>query len=441
MQATISGQESSRVKVVVDLEESEVADAIERAAVSLASQVNVKGFRKGKVPKSVLVAHLGGPAVLRSEAIREAIPAFYARAVDETGIDPISEPDVTVVRGEDDGPVTFEVDVEVRPEPALEGYGALSVTLPSPHVTDAEIDALIDRYRETDATLGAVDRPIVTGDVVSLDLRAERADGGEPLSVSDYMYTVGSNALAPGADELLLGLRAGEDLTLPGAAESGVGTYQVHLGQVNERIMPDLTDAWVQDNTEWSSVEEMRDGLLLQVRRRKILETRLAERDAALVRLGELVNPEVVPEVLVTRETNERLHDLGHRLADQKIELADFLRATNQTPDGLLAALREEAARAVRIDLALRALVRAEGLAATDEEVDEELASTAAAMATPAEALRRDLSESGRTGAFRAEVSKNKAVQWLREHVTYVDPEGVIIDLARLDDGDEPTDA
>ena len=449
MQATISGQESNRVKVVVDLEESEVDQAIDHAAVSLASQVNVKGFRRGKVPKNVLVAHLGGPGVLRAEAIREAVPTFYARAVDETGIDPIGEPEVNVVRGEDSGPVSFEVDVEVRPEPEIHGYQGLQVTLPSPHVSDTEIEALIDRYRETDATLAPVDRPIVNGDVVTLDLRVDRPDGDEPLTMSDYMYTVGSNALLPGADEQILGLRAGEDLTLEGPVGSATGTYHVHLSQVQERVMPELTDAWVQENTEWPSVEEMRDGLLLQVRRRKILETRLAERDAALLALGELVDEGVVPEVLATHEPNERLHDLGHRLADQKLELNDFLRATNQTPDGLLAALRTEAVRAVRIDLALRALVRAESLEATDAEVDEELASTAEAMATSAESLRTDLHESGRMSAFRAEVAKNKAARWLRDHVTYVDPEGVAIDLSRLgdgdddgdDDGDEPADA
>ncbi len=441
MQATITGQESNRVKVVVALEESEVDQAIDRAAVSLATQVNVKGFRRGKVPKNVLVAHLGGPAVLRAEAIREAVPTFYARAVDETGIDPIGEPDVNVVEGEDSGPVRFEVDVEVRPEPEIHGYEGLQVTLPSPHVSDTEIEALIDRYRETDATLAPVDRPIVNGDVVTMDLRVDRPEGDEPLTMNDYMYTVGSNALLPGADEQILGLRAGEDLSLEGPVGSATGTYHVHLSQVQERVMPDLTDDWVQENTEWPSVAEMRDGLVLQVRRRKILETRLAERDAALLALGELVGEDVVPEVLATRETNERLHDLGHRLADQKLELNDFLRATNQTPDGLLAALRTEAVRAVRIDLALRALVRAESLEPTDAEVDEELVSTAEAMATSADSLRTDLHESGRMSAFRAEVAKNKAGQWLRDHVTYVDPEGVAIDLSRLGDDDEPADA
>jgi trigger factor len=164
----------------------------------------------------------------------------------------------------------------------------------------------------------------------------------------------------------------------------------------------------------------------------RVAEAQRTQRDSVLVALSDLVSADVVPDSLVQDETNERLHDLGHRLEQQKLNLETFLQVTNQSSDQLLETLRADAVRAVRIDLALRALVKAENLEPSDDEVEEELASTAAAMKVPVERLRTNLRDTGRVVNFRAEVAKMKASRWLNEHVTYVDPEGVTIDPALL---------
>jgi trigger factor len=206
--------------------------------------------------------------------------------------------------------------------------------------------------------------------------------------------------------------------------------------------LPELNDEWVQENTEWQSEEEMRDAIFDQMRRRRVVEAQMSQRDAVLVALSNLVSEDVVPAALVDDETNERLHDLGHRLEQQKLNLETFLQVTNQNADQLLETLRADALRAVRIDLALRALVRQEGLEPTDEEIDEELATTAAAMKTTPENLRTNLRDTGRVITFRSEVAKMKASRWLNDHVTYVDPEGVEIDRTLLQtDQSEDLDA
>jgi trigger factor len=213
----------------------------------------------------------------------------------------------------------------------------------------------------------------------------------------------------------------------------------MQLKQVKERVLPELTDEWVEENTEWKSVEEMREVILTQMRQRKVVEAQLSQRDAMLVALGDLVSADLVPEVLVDSETNERLHDLGHRLSEQKMNLEMFLQVTNQSPDQLLATLREDAVRAVRIDLAMRALVRAEHLEPSQEEIDEELETTAKAMNVEADVLRENLRNSGRVMSFHAEVAKMKASRWLSENVTFVDPDGVEIDreLLRADQSEQ----
>ncbi len=442
MRATATSLENNRVKLSVEVDEDEMSTAIDRAAKSLASQISVKGFRKGKVPKSVLIAHLGGPAALRSEAIRDAVPDFYAKAVADTAIDPIADPSITVTAGEEEGNLQFDAEVEVRPEVEISGYGDLRVTLPSPQVTDVEVDAQIDRFRETDATLSDVDRPIVTGDLVTMDVTvSEVGSDAEPLSMSDYMYTVGSGTIIEGVDELILGLRAGEDLVLNGSPAAGqTATYQLRLKQVQERILPELTDAWVEESTEWATVTEMRDQLIEQMRSMKVTEAQFVQRDASLVALSELVAEDLVPEALVNSEVNERLHDLGHRLDNQKMSLETFLQVTNQTPDTLLDSLRADARRAVRVDLALRALARAEGLQPSDEEIEEELARTAESLGVAADVLRQNLHDTGRSVAFAAEVAKMKASRWLLDNVTYVDALGVVIDRELLR-AEPPADA
>jgi trigger factor len=426
--------DNNRIKLIVELDDSEMDQALDAAAASLAKQVSVKGFRKGKVPKNVLVAHIGGLEVLRSEAIRESMPDFYARAIADTLIDPIGQPEINITGGEQEGALTFEAEVEVRPVVTISGQRDLRVTIPSPNVNDDEIEAQINRYRETDATLEDVDRPIVTGDLVTMNVRVQQiATDVEPLEMSDFMYTVGSGTITEGVDELILGLRAGEELKLNGNVGEGVvATYELKLKQVKERILPELTDEWVQENTEWSSDQEMRDAIVNQMRRMKIVEAQMSQRDATLVALGELVDADVVPEVLVDAETNERLHDLGHRLSQQQMTLEMFLQVTNQTPEQLLATLREDAVRGVRIDLALRALVVAENLEPTPEEIEEELATTAASMNADPELLRQNLRDTGRVVAFNAEVAKMKASRWLLENVTFVDPDGLEVDRALL---------
>jgi trigger factor len=441
MHATTTVLENNHVKLVVEVDEAEMAEAINAAAAKLSKQVSIKGFRKGKVPKNVLMAHLGGPSALRNEAIRDSIPDFYARAVSDTQIDPIAQPDINITAGEEEGVLVFEADVEVRPEVSIAGHGDLRVTIPSPVVTDDEVNAQIDRFRETDAVLNEVDRPIVTGDLVSMDVHVEQvASEEDPLDMSDFMYTVGSGTITEGVDELIVGMKAGEELKVNGNVGQGaVATYELSLKKVQERELPELNDEWVQENTEWQSADEMRDTIFAQMRRMRVAEAQRTQRDSVLVALSDLVSADVVPDALVQVETNERLHDLGHRLEQQKLNLETFLQVTNQSSDQLLETLRADAVRAVRIDLALRALVREENLEPTDDEVDEELASTAEAMKVSADRLRANLRDSGRVVTFRAEVAKMKASRWLTDHVTYVDPEGIEIDpnLLKADESED----
>jgi trigger factor len=308
MRATTTSLENHRVKLIVEVDEPEMDAAIDAAAKKLSKQVSIKGFRKGKVPKNVLMAHLGGPSALRGEAIRDAIPDFYAHAVSDTLIDPIAQPEINITAGEEEGELVFEADVEVRPEVRIAGQRELRVTIPSPVVTDDEVNAQIDRFRETDAVLRDVDRPIVTGDLVTMDVHVQQIAADEdPLDMGDYMYTVGSGTITEGVDDLILGLKAGEELKLNGSVGGGVvATYELTLKKVQERELPELSDEWVQENTDWPSEDAMRDAIFDQMRRRRIVEAQMSQRDAVLLALSDLVSEAACPtRSSKTRPTND----------------------------------------------------------------------------------------------------------------------------------------
>ncbi len=436
MRATTATLPENKVKLTVELDDAEMNAAIDKAVVTVGRQVNIKGFRRGKVPRNVLIAHLGGPAALRGEAIRESMPDFYAHAVVEAGIDPIGQPDIDITAGEEEGNLTFECVVEIRPEVKVSGYQKLKVTSPSPMVTPDEVDAQINRYLETDAVLKDVDRPIVTGDMVTLDVRAEQVgmEGVEPFEVSDFMYAVGSNSLAPETDGLIVGMKAGEELSFTSTQPGGLDvSYVIQIKAVKERELPALDDEWVKDNTEWQSVEEMRNTLQDQMQRMRVMEAQMGKREAIASAVAELVAENESPAALLDAETNERLHELGHRLSNQNFTIETFLQATGQTAEQLIEVFRADALRAVRSDLALRAIVKAEKLEASTEEIEEELVKTALSMDVKPEVLRTNLYDSGRQVSFQAEVAKMKAQKWLEERVVYVDPEGAEINKELLE--------
>jgi trigger factor len=427
MRATTEPLEGNLVRLRVEIDEPEFDKALGDVVRSLTRQVRVPGFRPGKVPRKVLEARMGGPGALRAEALRESLPDFYARAVVDTELDPIARPEIDIKSGEAGGAVSFDAVVQVRPLVGIPGYDGLQVTLPGLAVTEDDIAQQIDRLRENDAELEVVDRPAIDGDLVTLDLHGNDTTGAEVVGIDDYLYEVGSGSVVPELDSELRGSKAGAivafDAANPNAPDERVA-FRVLVKEVKVKKLPEVTDEWASESSEFSTVTELRGDIASRIGRVKLLQSQLARRQRSLEALAGLVSDEEVPEVLVDAEVSERVHDLQHRLESQKLSLDEYFSATGQTPDELLAALRTDASAAVKADLALRALVEAEGISLSDEELDAEVVTMAERMDTTPVELRRQLDTAGRTGAVRSELRKGKAMQWLLDHVELFDEEG-----------------
>jgi len=419
--------EGNLVRLSVEIDEPEFDKALVDVVKTLASQIRVPGFRPGKVPRKVLEARMGGAGALRAEALREALPDFYARAVVDAEIDPIASPEIDITSGEDSGAVSFDAVVQVRPTVSIPGYDGLQVTLPGIIVSDEDVDRQIDRLRENDAELEIVGRPAIDGDQVTIDLHGNDASGAEVVGVDDYLYEVGSATVTAELDETLRGAKSGDILTFSSAAP-GDGdemiSFRVLVKDVKVKKLPEPTDEWAAESSEFETLAELRADISDRVARVKLVQSQMALRENTIEAVAALVDDGDVPEVLVDAEVNERLHDLQHRLEAQKLGLGEYLQATGRTPDDLLTAVRADAHRAVKADLALRALAEAEELGLSDEELDTEVAAMAERLESSPLELRRQLDTAGRTGAVRSELRKGKALQWLLDHVELFDEEG-----------------
>ncbi len=419
------------VQIEVEFTEEELAPSVEEAWGRVAKEARLPGFRPGKAPRRLLEAQFG-TLYGRAEGLRIALPEFYADAVIEHDVDVIAPPEFEITEGQEEGPVRFLATVEVRPEVEVTGYADLRVEVPSPSVSDEEIQDQVDRIRSQYGELAAVDRPAIERDFVLVDIQGTR--DGEPvegLTADDFKYLVGSGSIVPEFDEHLTGSKVGDVLVFsavpPGGDESDPIEFRLLVKGVEERVLPDLTDEWVAEATEFDTVEEFREDLRSTALGARSEHTRSSVRPRLAAALAELVQVEV-PQSMVSAEMQSRLQSLAFQLEGRGIGLEDYLRLTGSDPESFSADLRVAAEEAVRTDLALRAVAAAEGLEVDEEEVDHEVGHFAAGGDQSFEEVREQLESEGQLSAVRSMLLKRAAMEWLVQHATVVDPDGVPID-------------
>ena len=433
MRTVVEPLEGNKVKLSVEVEDSELDKALDQAARKLAREVRMPGFRPGKVPRRVLEAKLGSDT-LRQEALRESLPGFYAAALREHDVDAIAPPQIDITAGQETGPLAFDAVVEIRPNVSIPGYAGLQVTLERPVATDEEISRQIDRLRGNDAVLTDVDRPGHDGDNVTINIKATK-DGEvvSGLTADDFLYEIGSETVVPELDVELRGASVGQILKFPASIPNGEEVQlEVLVKGVKEKVLPDLTDEWVAEASEFATVGELQQDLRSRIETIKRVQAAMSLRDLSLSALIELVADDP-PEPLVDSEVERRLHDLAHRLEHQGATVDQYLSATGQSGDELIAEMRTGATEAVKADLALRALADAEGLEADEDDLDAEIARIAEAVKRPIAQVRRELGNADQMPAVRSDVRKSKALAWLVEHVAIVDPEGQPIERDELE--------
>ncbi|MCH9834578.1 trigger factor [bacterium] len=445
MKSSVEVLEDNKVKVYVEVEETEFDKDIDKAFKVLAKEVNLPGFRAGKVPRKVLEARVGlGPA--REQALRDAVPEYLSRAVSENDVDLIATPEVEITDGETSGPVEFEATCQIRPVITVSGYDALRVELPGVEVDDSDLAEAQDAELARDASLSDVDRPAASGDFVVIDMRAMRDDEEVlGLNTEDWSYEIGQGWVADDFDDKLVGATAGDVLefvAVPKGTEDEAN-FSVTVQSVQSRELPELTDEWVDENVgEFDTVEAWTADLRQTLSERKLSTARQQAGTSLNDAVAKLVEIEV-PEPMVAADLNQRVQGTIQQFQAQGIDFEQWMQATGQDPEGFVEGMRGQSEQAVKVDLALRAIAVAENIGVTDDELEREYARMAMQHGQKAKDIRKAYEQNDAVSELIGQISKSKAFDLLVHGATYVDDTGAEIDRDELighdrDLADEP---
>ena len=418
--------EDNKVKITVEVDESDVDEAIDAAFKKISKDVSLPGFRPGRVPRKVLEAKFG-QEYARSEALNELIGQNYRSAVIAHEVDAIAQPEVNITEGEESGPLCFEAVVATRPSVSLEGYNELTITLPPLEATKEEIDNQIDNLREQAAEREEVDRPAIMADFVTIDLSGSQ--DGEPeesLTAEDFTYEIGSGFIVDSIDENLLGTKVGEIVEFEGDhpnEEGAVLSFRALIKKIEEKKLPELTDEFVAEMTEFETVD-----LLTEDTENRITESKRIQASNLLIEqigseLAELVS-EDPPETLINDQVQQQLQEMAMRMAQQGMQFEQFLEATGQDIEALAENMKEPAARVVKIDLALRAVAAAQNILVEQSDIDKEISQMAEYYNQEETQLLEIFQENGQMLTLKADLMKQKAMKYLEENVEIVDPDG-----------------
>jgi len=412
----------SRVRVEAEVAPEEVERRVQQAARELGRQMRIPGFRKGKVPSPVVIRRLGRDAVL-DEAVRSALGSWYADAIDGAGIAPVGEPELDVGDMPQEGqPLAFSIEIGVRPTAKLGEYKGLEVGRREPQVEDAQIDEEIDRLRDRLATLDTVERPAANGDHAVIDyvgtVDGEEFEGG---AGRDQLVELGSDRLVPGFEEQLVGASAGEERTVtvtfpddyPAPELAGKeAQFAVTVNEVKAKNLPEPDDDFASEAAGFDTLAELREDIGDRLQK---VDARALEREYedAVVEAAVAEAELEVPDKLVHARAHELLEDTFAVLARQGVSKEAYLRITGRDEEALAHEAEPEAAAALKREAVLAAIVDAEGIEPTDEQVTEALEPSAERQGTTAEKLFEQLQSSGRLDRVRREVATRQAIDLL----------------------------
>jgi trigger factor len=426
----------TRAKLTVEVPFEELKPSLDAAYKQIAQQINVPGFRRGKVPPMVIDRQVGRGAVL-DQAINDVVPQKYMEALQANDLQPLAQPEIEVTKFEDNEALEFTAEVDIRPEIELPDYDGIEAEVEDVEVSDSDVEEQVEALRERFATLVDVERPAADGDFVVMDLKA--AKDGEPVEgaeVTGMSYRVGRGGMLDGLDEALVGMSAGEEKTfqsqLVGGDLVGEGVdVAVTVSQVQEQELPELDDDFAQTASEFDTVGELTDDVRERLGRGKRLEQAAAARDAVLEQLLERVEIPL-PEVMVTDELNARRQNIEQQLAYAGIPMEKYLEDEGQTLEEFEADLERRVRDAVAAQFILDEIARREEFGIDQQELSEHMVRRAQQSGQDPQEFANHMFEHNHIPELVQEILRGKALARLVESAVVKDASGNVVELKNL---------
>jgi trigger factor len=418
VKSSVTKINETRVKIDIEITFEELAPYFADAYKAIGASITIPGFRKGHVPQAMIEKRVGRAAVI-DEAVNAALPTFYTEAAKENKVKVIGRPKVDIKELVDGEKLSFEVEVDVRPDLTLPNFSEITLEVDDVAVGDTEIAEQVDALRARFGTLSTVEKPVESGLFVTIDLVASKdgkeLDGGV---ANDISYEVGSASMIDGLDEALIGLNAGDSkrftAALVGMAEGEVGDIDVTVKAVKNRDLPELNDDFAKLASEFENLAELRADVTKRLERIKTLEQGSHARDLLVEKLfADITIP--LPQNIIDDEVNDhlakegRLEDAAHR-----------------------AEVTEQTIQAIKQEILFDTIVDAEQVAVNENELTEYLVRASQRYGMTPDQFIKEISDAGQINSMVSEVARAKGLAGVLGRVTVKTKSGKVVDLEAL---------
>lgn len=402
MSLQVEKLEHNMAKLTVEVATEDVEKALQAAYLKQRKQINIPGFRKGKVPRQ-MIEKMYGPEVFYDEAANNMIPDAYAKAYDESELDIVSQPKIEVVQMEKGKPFIFTAEVATKPEVTLGDYKGLKVDKVSTRVTQKEVDEEIEKERERNArTIEVTDRAVQDKDEVTLDFEGfvdgVAFEGGKG---EDYPLTIGSGSFIPGFEEQLIGAEIDKEVevnvTFPKEYHSEElagkdATFKCTVHTIKAKELPELDDEFASEVSECETMDAYRAEVKKNIKERKERTGKEKKENQAVDQAIENAQMDI-PEAMIEFQVRQMADDFARRIQQQGLTVEQYFQFTGMTAEKMLEEMRPQAEKSIKTRLVLEAIVKAENIEVSDERVEEELTKMAEAYQMEVEKLKEFMGE------------------------------------------------
>ncbi len=429
MSVQVENLEKNMAKLTIEVPAEELEKAIQAAYMKQKGKISLPGFRKGKVPRP-MIEKMYGVEIFYEDAANELISQEYPKAAEESGLDIVSRPEVDVTQIEKGKPFIFTAEVAVRPEVTLGEYKGVQVTKVDTAVTEEEVDAEINRERESNARIITVeDRPVANGDTAVIDyegfIDGTAFDGGKG---ENHSLVIGSHSFIDTFEEQLIGKNSGDEVevhvTFPEEyqAEELAGkaaVFQVKINEIKGKELPELDDDFAQDVSEFDTLAEYRDSVKTRLTQNKENSAKRQKEEEAIAKIVENAEMEI-PDAMVDTQVNHMINEFAGRIAQQGLSIEQYMQFTGATIEKLQEQMRPDAVKRIQASLVLEQIVKAEAIEVSGEDVEAEIARMAEMYGMEAENLKKSMGD-WESDSIKKDLAVQKAVDLILEHVEEVE--------------------
>lgn len=423
MSLQVEKLEKNMAKLTIEVSPEELEGALQHAYLKNRKQITIPGFRKGKVPRQI-IEKMYGPSFFYEDAVNELIPSAYEKAVDECELELVSRPEVSIVQIEKGKPFIFTAEVAVKPEVELGQYKGIEVEKQDTAATDEEVDKEIDKERESNSrSITVEDRPVQDGDMTVIDF--EGFVDGTPFEGgkgTDYPLTIGSGAFIPGFEEQLIGAEIGKEIEVNVSfpedyhAKDLAGkpaVFKCTVKEIKVKELPELDDDFAQDVSDFDTLEEYKADVRKKIEERKAASAKAKKEDAVIEKIIEGAKMEI-PDAMVKTQAEQGVDEFAQRLQMQGMSIEQYLQYMGGSIDAMVEQYKPQALKRIQSRLVLEAVVAAENLEVSDEELEAEYSRMAEQYKMEVEKLKELFSDADKKN-IREDLAIQKAVDLVTE--------------------------